>query len=80
MINHSQILTEKSILNILNKPYQCIEESIKTIHFNKNLPEYNNVYITNMKDGIAYIFDGEKFISVKKNQVIEDLIDNHRAN
>jgi hypothetical protein len=31
-----------------------------------------------MKDDIAYIFDGEKFISVKKNQVIEDLIDNHK--
>jgi hypothetical protein len=78
IINHSQILNEKTILNILNKPYQCIEESIKTIHFNKNLPEYNNIYITNMKDDIAYIFDGEKFISVKKNQVIEDLIDNHK--
>jgi len=77
-ISHSKLLSEKTILNILSKPYQCIEESIKNIHFNKNLPEYNNIYITNMKDDIVYIFDGKKFISVKKNEVIEDLIDNHK--
>ena len=78
LINYSKILSEKSILNILNKPFKCLEESIKTIHFNPNLPEYNNVYITNMKDDIAYIFDGEKFIAIKKNDLINEIIENHK--
>jgi hypothetical protein len=54
-----------------------IEESIKLIHFNKDLPEYNNVFITNMRDDIGYIFNGKEFISVKKNEMVNELIDTH---
>jgi len=69
-----------------------IEESIKLVHFNKDLPEYNNVFITNMRDAglsdfefkiahdlddIGYIFNGKEFISVKKNEMINELIDSH---
>ncbi len=54
-----------------------IEESIKLVHFNKDLPEYNNVFITNMRDDIGYIFNGKEFISVKKNEMINELIDSH---
>jgi hypothetical protein len=77
-------------------------ESIKTVHFNKNLPEilnslefkitdseksldfsepeYNNIFITNMKDTIAYIFDGSRFILTSKDTVINDLYNNHLEN
>ena len=60
----------------LNPSYnlvKCLEESIKQIHFNDQLPEYNNVFITNMKDDIAYVFDGKQFISVRKNEMLNDL-------
>jgi hypothetical protein len=55
-------------------------ESIKSVHFNKNLPEYNNIFITNMKDTIAYIFDGSKFILTSKDEVINDLYNSHLEN
>ena len=77
-VPHSRVLSEEKILSILNKPYKSIEESIKLIHFNKNLPEYNNILITNMKDNIAYTFDGDKFICVNKDELIDELIDNHK--
>ena len=76
-IDYEKILNSDQIKQILNKQYKCLEESIKQIHFNNNLPEYNNVFITNMKDDIAYIFDGNNFISVRKNEMINDLIDLH---
>ena len=76
----SHLLTHKDMLNIINKNCLCIEESIKTVHFNKNLPEYNNIFITNMKDTIAYIFDGSKFILTSKDEVINDLYNNHLEN
>ena len=72
-----KILTEREILNILNKPWKSLEESIKTIHFNKKLPEYNNIFITNLKDNTAYIFDGNKFIAVSKSEALNDLITSH---
>jgi hypothetical protein len=55
-------------------------ESIKSVHFNKNLPEYNNIFITNMKDTIAYIFDGSRFILTTKDEVINDLYNTHLEN
>jgi hypothetical protein len=76
----SSLLTRKDMFNILNKQCLCIEESIKTVHFNKNLPEYNNIFITNMKDTIAYIFDGTRFILTSKDTVINDLYNSHLEN
>lgn len=76
-LSYDNILSDKEQREILRKQYQSIEESIKKIHFNKNLPEYNNVFITNMKDDIAYVFNGKQFISVRKNEMLNQLIDMH---
>jgi hypothetical protein len=76
----STLLKHKDMLKIINKQCLCIEESIKTVHFNKNLPEYNNIFITNMKDTIAYIFDGSRFILTSKDEVINNLYNNHLEN
>ena len=75
-INYN-ILTEQEILNIFSRPWKSLEESIKTIHFNKKFPEYNNIFITNKKDDNAYIFDGNKFCSVSKNEALNELINSH---
>jgi hypothetical protein len=76
-VDFGKILNEKQKLHILKQPFMSLEESIKMIHFNDKLPEYNNIYITNMRDNLAYIFDGKQFVSVNKNEVISELIDNH---
>jgi len=76
-LDYEKILNSKQVKNILNKQFKCLEESIKQIHFNNQLQEYNNVFITNMKDDIAYVFDGKQFISVRKNEMLNELIDSH---
>jgi hypothetical protein len=76
-LSYNGLLTDKQQREILNKQYLSLEESIKQIHFNKDFPEYSNIYITNMKDDIAYVFNGEKFISVRKNDMLTQLIDMH---
>lgn len=76
-LSYDGLLTDRQQRDILNRQYFSLEESIKQIHFNKDLPEYSNVYITNMKDAIAYIFNGEKFISVRKNDMLTELINMH---
>ena len=76
----AKLLTRKDMLNIINKQCLCIEESIKTVHFNKSLPEYSNIFITNMKDTIGYIFDGSRFILTSKDTVINDLYNSHLEN
>jgi hypothetical protein len=54
-----------------------LEESIKQVHFNENLPEYSNLYITNMRDDLAYVFNGKEFVAVKKNAMLNELVDVH---
>lgn len=76
----SLLLTNKQMYRIVNSCCASIEESIKTVHFNKNLPEYSNIFITNLRDSTAYIFDGIKFISVSKDEVIGELLQNHKNN
>jgi len=76
-LEYEKVLNNNQVKQILNKQYQCLEESIKKIHFNENFPEYNNVFITNMKDDIAYVFNGQQFISVRKNEMLNELIDTH---
>ena len=76
-LDYQKILNNNQIKKILNKQFMSLEESIKQIHFNNNLPEYNNVFITNLKDDIAYIFNGKQFMSIRKNEMLNDLIDTH---
>jgi hypothetical protein len=58
----------------------CLEESIKHIHFNDKRPEYQNIYITNLHDSIAYVHDGIQFKAVSKFSVLNDLINIHVEN
>jgi hypothetical protein len=74
------ILSTKEIKNILNCRYKAIEESIKKVHFNDDRPEYRNIYITNLRDNIAYVYNGNKFEAVQKYSIINQLIDQHMNN
>jgi hypothetical protein len=70
------LLTKKEKLEILGQ-HDLLEESIKKIHFNENLPECNTVFITSLKNNFGYVFDGEK-ISVKtKHEMLNEIIDSH---
>jgi len=53
-------------LNILHKPFVSVEECVN------NLPQFNNIYITNLKNDLAYIYDGSMFTTN-----ISDLINNY---
>jgi len=76
----NKIFSQSEILKVLNRKMLSLEESIKTIHFNDNRPEFKNIYITNLKDQYAYIYDGNKFIAVLKSDILEELVDNHFEN
>lgn len=78
--NISQLLNQKEKIEILENKFKSLEASIKSIHFNDKRPEYNNILITNLRDNIAYIFDGEKFKTTKKSVAINELVNNHMEN
>lgn len=71
------ILTKKQISKILNSRYQAIEESIRTVHFNNSLPEYQNIKIKNLRSNMALIHDGNNFNAKNQYNAVYELIDNH---
>jgi len=71
------ILTKKQIAKILNSRYQAIEESIRTVHFNKSLPEYQNIKIKNLRSNMALVHDGNNFNATNQYNAVYELIDNH---
>jgi hypothetical protein len=72
-----ELLSRKEVLEILSKKLLSLEESVKTVHLNKNHPEYKNIIIKNIKNKYAYVWEEDKFIVKHKDDVLEDLISNH---
>ena len=72
-----KILNESKPLKILNSRLLALEESIKTTHFNKDKPEYQNIRISNLRSNVAQIYDGENFNTVNQYSAINELINNH---
>jgi hypothetical protein len=57
-VNINSVLTPKEVMGVLLKPFLSTEECINLIHFNDKRPQYNNIFITNLKDDLAYVYDG----------------------
>lgn len=72
-----KILNESKPLKILNSRLLVLEECIKTTHFNKDKPEYQNIRISNLRSNVAQIYDGENFNTVNQYSAINELINNH---
>ena len=59
---------------ILSRGFKSIPEFIKTVHFNKNKPEYHNVYMPNWRDkSKILVFDGEHWNLENRDDVLDDL-------
>jgi len=50
------------------------------VHINDNRPQYKNIFITNMRDNVAHIFNGNKFEVKSKDYVVSDLLNTHLGN
>ena len=59
----------------MDKGYKSVPHLIDYIHFNKNKPENHNVMTTNMRDNKISIYDGEKYVLVEKQDILEQLYD-----
>jgi hypothetical protein len=71
-------LTLKDYKKIFNKGCYSIPEIVKLIHCNDNKPEFMNVYIKNFKDGYMFTFDGQDWDIEKKDDVINNMIENKK--
>ncbi len=71
----TSFITDEMYKRIINKGFYSTNELIDCIHFNKNRPEHNNVYISNIKSSYAILFDGSKWIIDDIKAVVDKLYD-----
>lgn len=69
-------LSKSDILKVLQNGYYSTLKLTETVHFNPKYPENHNIYISNMTDKYAMMFDGKEWNLITKedliNQIYED--------
>jgi len=66
--------TQEEVLRLIQiPPIRLIKKLVEEKHFNKNYPERMNFYISNYKDNIARVFDGENWGMKNADHVTEDI-------
>lgn len=71
-------LDKKEIIKALQNGYNSTIRLTEAVHFNPKHPEYHNVYITNMRDKYAMVYDGENWGLTTKNELINKLYDDKK--
>jgi hypothetical protein len=89
--NLTNVFSRKEKMSILKYRYCSLPHLVEYTHFNdkypgeatrlltllKDAPQFKNILITNTQNTLAYKFDTKKkqFITVDKNDLLEDIID-----
>lgn len=60
---------------ILATGFRSVKNLIEHIHFNSNIPEFHNCYISNIRDKYAIVYDGQNWELRETDEVIEMLRD-----
>ena len=75
-------LTEKEKLKILNERYKSVLSLVKLMHCSGKYPQFNNSIISNLKSEFALTYSDEddKFLTLKKNELVSDIVSHRTAN
>jgi hypothetical protein len=69
-------ISDQTFTKIIKKGFMSIPSFIETLHFDKEKPEYHNIYISNSRGNTILQYDGEKWIIVDKTDCLQEIIDN----
>jgi hypothetical protein len=67
-------LTSDENKQIINSNSEAIYNIVKHLHYNPRLPEYNNIYINNLRSNSVYVMVDGKFILEDKKTIISEMI------
>lgn len=71
-------IDKKELLKAIQSGYDSTLKLAETMHFNPKHPEYHNVYIPNMKDKYAMMFDGKDWNLTMKDDLINKIYDDKK--
>jgi hypothetical protein len=71
-------LDKKDVIAAIRCGYNSVTNLTKTIHFNPKYPEYQNIYISNIKDTYAMMYDGKKWNLTFKEDLINRIYEDKK--
>ena len=71
-------INKKEIIKAIQSGFDSTIRLTETLHFNPKHPEYHNVYITNVKDKYAMMFDGKDWNLTMKDELINKIYDDKK--
>jgi hypothetical protein len=71
-------IDKKDILRAIQHGFDSTIKLTETLHFNPQYPEYHNIYITNMKDKYAMMYDGKEWNLIMKDDLINKIYDDKK--
>ena len=72
-------LTENDIIKCINHNNMCIPHLISMIHLDPKKPENHNLYISNLKNGYIMLYDGNKWNTYNRDNIILELIEDKQT-
>ena len=67
-------LSQEEIDQILNAGAGALTQHVKMIHLNDRLPEYQNIYLSNLRGNTCLIYFNKQWMATDINDKIDDLI------
>lgn len=74
--NLNEIISEEMCKKILFKGFEAVPGLVEYVHFNKDMPQNHNCYISNLRGKYATIYDGSNWILKNTGDVIDILKEN----
>ena len=71
-------IDQKELLKVLQNGYNSTVKLAEAVHFNPKYPEYHNIYISNMRDKYAMMFDGINWTLTIKEELINKIYDDKK--
>ncbi|VBB18935.1 hypothetical protein YASMINEVIRUS_1467 [Yasminevirus sp. GU-2018] len=71
-------IDKSEVLKALKRGYFSTIKLTESVHFNPKHPEYHNVYISNMKDKYAMMFDGDEWTLTTKEDLINKIYEDKK--
>jgi hypothetical protein len=71
-------IDKNDLIKALQNGFNSTVKLTEAIHFNPKYPEYQNVYISNMKDKYAMTYDGKDWNLIIKEDLINKIYDDKK--
>ena len=71
-------LTKEELLEVFKLGFYSSVKLTESLHFNPKYPEYHNIYISNIKDKYAMMFDGKQWNLTFKEELIDRIYEDKK--